>query len=95
MESCTDPIFDLYILGATTTRLVYLKAAYVHSCRVMEGFTDEIIKQRAIYAWEYGVYRGIVNPPQFLANGVMVPDGETFNVDQWVDFINNLFDSPY
>lgn len=61
----------------------------------MEGFTDKIIKQKAIYAWEYGVYRGIVNPPQFLINGVMVPRGETFGVEEWVDFIGNLSSSPY
>lgn len=60
----------------------------------MSGFTDSLVVEDARYAWKYAASRGITGTPQYIVNGVQVPDGSSFSKTQWEDFINKLVSSP-
>lgn len=63
---------------------------FLSNYSVMEGFTDKDIVQRSRYAWKYGCSRGISGTPQFLVNGVHMPDGASYTATQWESFITSL-----
>ena len=46
------------------------------------------------YAWKYAAYRGITGTPQFIVNGVQVPDAAEFDQKQWEEYIGKLVDEP-
>ena len=49
--------------------------------------------ENARYAWKYAASRGITGTPQFIVNGVIVPDAPDGKA-QWEEFINKLLASP-
>ena len=59
-------------------------------CRILQGFDDNVIVQKSRYAWKYGCSRGISGTPQFLVNGVHMPDGPDYTASQWEAFIDTL-----
>lgn len=72
----------------------------IHQCvlmmynrRILSGFTDPTVVENARYAWKYAASRGITGTPQFIVNGVNVPDAPD-GKEQWEDFINKLLASP-
>ena len=69
--------------------------AYCIHCRVMDGFTDSVVVERARYAWKYAASRGITGTPQFIVNGVNVPQAQGYDADQWGHFINDLLTTPF
>lgn len=60
----------------------------------MSGFTDSLVVLDARYAWKYAASRGITGTPQYIVNGVQVPDAPGYSKSQWDDFINKLVASP-
>ncbi len=63
-------------------------------CRILSGFTDSLIVEDARYAWKYAASRGITGTPQYIVNGVQVPDAPDYSQSQWEGFINKLVASP-
>ena len=61
----------------------------------MLGFTDEVIVERARYAWKYAASRGITGTPQYLVNGVAAPQVQSFKKQEWMDFLHKLLNAPY
>ena len=59
----------------------------------MSGFTDSVVVEDARYAWKYAASRGITGTPQYIVNGVQVPDAPD-SKSEWEDFINKLMASP-
>lgn len=65
------------------------------SChRILSGFTDSLVVEDARYAWKYAASRGITGTPQYIVNGVQVPDAPDYSKEQWEMFINKLVASP-
>ena len=58
------------------------------------GFIDSLIDHRSRYAWKYACSRGITGTPQFLINGVQVPDASGFNPQEWKKFLDDLLNEP-
>ena len=54
---------------------------------------DELVVQDARYAWKYAASRGITGTPQYIVNGVQVPDPPGSKTE-WEDYINKLLASP-
>ena len=63
-------------------------------CRVMEGFTDDVVTMDARYAWKYAASRSVTGTPQFIVNGVHVPSAPGFTAEDWMEFINSLLNTP-
>jgi hypothetical protein len=63
-------------------------------CRILSGFTDSLVVEDARYAWKYAASRGITGTPQYIINGVQVPDAPDYSQSQWEEFINKLVASP-
>ncbi len=62
----------------------------------MSGFDDEVMVEKARYAWKYAASRGITGTPQFIVNGVIAPEAAEFNsIIEWENFIDELIKSPY
>lgn len=62
-------------------------------CRILSGFQDRAVFDKARYAWKYAAYRGVTGTPQFIVNGVGAAGYNT--VDQWEEFISKLLATPY
>ena len=62
--------------------------------RILSGFTDSLVVEDARYSWKYAASRGITGTPQYIVNGVQVPDAPDYSKSQWEDFINKLVASP-
>ena len=62
--------------------------------RILSGFTDSLVVEDARYAWKYAASRGITGTPQYIVNGVQVPDAPKYSRTQWEQFINKLVASP-
>lgn len=60
----------------------------------MEGFTDATVTMDARYAWKYAASRGTTGTPQFLVNGVHVPDAPEYTMAEWQQFIDTLLATP-
>lgn len=60
----------------------------------MSGFTDTRIVEASRYSWKYAASRGITGTPEYIVNGVIVPDGASYSKAQWEDFINKLASAP-
>lgn len=60
----------------------------------MKAFTDATVDHEARYAWKYAASRSITGTPQFIVNGVIVPDAPA-TYDQWIAFLDGLLKSPY
>ena len=63
--------------------------------RIMSGFSDEVVVENARYAWKYAASRSITGTPEFIVNGVIVPEAGGYDKEKWEDFINKLLSSPY
>ena len=61
---------------------------------VMEGFSDATVTMDARYAWKYAASRSMTGTPQFLVNGVHVPDAPEYTAVQWGQFIDSLLTTP-
>lgn len=61
----------------------------------MSGFEDEVVVEKARYAWKYAASRGITGTAQFIVNGVSVPEAGSYDKDQWEQFVNKLLSAPY
>ncbi|CAD8136824.1 unnamed protein product [Paramecium pentaurelia] len=48
--------------------------------------TDWNLKAR--YWWKYGTYRTVSGAPIFIVNGVILNGAEEYDVQEWIDFIN-------
>ena len=66
----------------------------IHSHRVVEGFTDPTVTMLARYAWKYAASRSMTGTPQFIVNGVHVPDAPGYDTNQWQQFIDGLLSTP-
>jgi hypothetical protein len=65
-------------------------------CRILSGFQDRVIAEKARYAWKYGASRGVTGTPQFIVNGVHAPEVQDYDsADQWDQFITKLLSAPY
>ena len=64
------------------------------ACRVMEGFTDDVVTMDARYAWKYAASRSVTGTPQFIVNGVHVPAAPGFSAGDWAEFIDSLLNTP-
>ena len=62
--------------------------------RILSGFTDSLVVENSRYAWKYAAFRGITGTPQYIVNGVIVPDASGYDKSQWEDYINKLLASP-
>ena len=60
----------------------------------MEGFSDATVTMDARYAWKYAASRGMTGTPQFLVNGVNVPDAPEYTAAKWGEFIDSLLNTP-
>lgn len=60
----------------------------------MEGFSDATVTMDARYAWKYAASRGVTGTPQFLVNGVHVPDAAEYTMAEWEQFIDMLLATP-
>lgn len=64
--------------------------------RILLGFQDMIITEKARYAWKYAAHRGITGTPQFIVNGVRAPELQGYDsAVQWEQFISKLLNAPY
>jgi len=61
----------------------------------MSGFMDEVVVEKARYAWKYAASRGITGTPEFLVNGVSAPDAGGYSREGWNQFIAKLLAAPY
>lgn len=60
----------------------------------MEGYTDPVVVMDARYAWKYAASRAMTGTPQFIVNGVHVPDAPDYTTADWASFINTLLTTP-
>ena len=49
-----------------------------------------MITTRSRTAWKYAAHRGITGTPQFIINGVHVPDAADFKFADWKKLIDDL-----
>ena len=61
----------------------------------MSGFSDEVVVEKARYAWKYAAYRGVTGTPFYMINGVIDPDAESFKKQEWEDYLSKLLNAPY
>ena len=61
----------------------------------MSGFTDEVVVEKARYAWKYAASRGITGTPEYIVNGVVAPNVQSFKKQEWEDFLTKLISAPY
>ena len=57
---------------------------------ILEGFQDSTLYYASVYDWKYAASRTITGTPQFIVNGVVVPDAQGYNFAQWKTFIDGL-----
>ena len=59
-------------------------------CSILNGFQDSTLYYASVYDWKYAASRTITGTPQFIVNGVVVPDAPSYNFAQWQVFIDGL-----
>lgn len=57
---------------------------------ILEGFQDTTLYYASVYDWKYAASRTITGTPQFIVNGVVVPDAQGYNFVQWKTFLDGL-----
>ena len=72
----------------------FINCSFLQLYRVLAGFTDQVVTDLARYAWKYAASRGITGTPQFLVNGVHIPEAPDFSKQQWEELISKLLSSP-
>ena len=70
--------------------IIHVLSSPLSNSRIIAGFTDAVVVKDARYAWKYAASRAITGTPQFIVNGVHVPDAPTYTTAQWDNFIEAL-----
>ncbi|XP_065843150.1 uncharacterized protein [Oscarella lobularis] len=58
--------------------------------QVLAGFKDNHVYELSVMSWKYAAAQSITGTPEFIVNGVEVPNASTFIKEDWIKFIESL-----
>lgn len=63
--------------------------------KIVAGFKDEVVGEKARYAYDYAAYRSVSGTPIFMVNGVISSEAGGYGADQWEQFIRKLLNASF